>query len=110
MEVWRTQKRKENLVGMDGLLLRKEKQNSRLGLDWFWGERKMATLLAQARSALVQASSPSAQVKAAEVQAGDRNWNWGKKSYIRTTGVFLHKTYFAAVRDELASIAALVQA
>ena len=79
--IWRCgepKRERKNLVGMDGLLLRKEKQNSRLGLDWFWGERKMATLLAQARSALVQASSPSAQVKAAEVQAGDRNWNWGK--------------------------------
>jgi hypothetical protein len=46
----------------------------------------MATLLAQARSALVQASSPSAQVKAAEVQVGDRNWNWEKKSYVRLQG------------------------
>jgi hypothetical protein len=38
----------------------------------------MVTLLAQARSALVQASSPSAQVKVAAAQVGDRNWNWEK--------------------------------
>jgi hypothetical protein len=36
-------------------------------------------LLAQARSALVQASSTSPQVKVAVGQVGDRNWNWGKK-------------------------------
>jgi len=39
----------------------------------------MATLLAQARSASVQASSPSAQVKAAVAKVGDYNWNWEEK-------------------------------
>ena len=29
----------KNLVGVDGLLLGK-KTNSRLGLDWFWGEEE----------------------------------------------------------------------
>jgi hypothetical protein len=33
-------------------------------------------LFVQARSASIQASSPSAQVKAAVPQVGDRNWNW----------------------------------
>jgi hypothetical protein len=42
----------------------------------------VATLLAQARSASVQASSPSAQVKVAVAQVGDRNWNWEKKIFM----------------------------
>ena len=41
---------------------------------------EMATLLAQACSALVQASLPLAQVKAAVPQVGDRNWNSEEKN------------------------------
>ena len=43
------------------------------------GEPEVARLLVQARSASVQASSPSPQVKAAAAQVGDRNWNLRKK-------------------------------
>jgi hypothetical protein len=42
--------------------------------------REMATLLAQACSALVQDFSPLAQIKPATAQAGDGDWNWGKKN------------------------------
>jgi len=52
----------------------------------------MAPLLVQVRSASVQASSPSAQVKAAAAQAGDRNWNWRKKILCPTMEV-LHELY-----------------
>ncbi len=38
----------------------------------------MTILLAQAHSVSVQASSFSAQAKAALPQVGDRNWNWRK--------------------------------
>jgi hypothetical protein len=47
----------------------------------------MATLLEQAHSASVQASSPSAQVKAAVAKIGDHNWNWEKKILYSTMGV-----------------------
>ena len=45
----------------------------------------MARLLAQAGSPLVQASSPSAQGKAAAAQVGDRNWNWRNNLSCPTT-------------------------
>jgi hypothetical protein len=41
---------------------------------------------AQAHSASVQASSPSAQAKAALPQVGDRNWNWRKIFRVRLYG------------------------
>jgi hypothetical protein len=43
------------------------------------GGRKWLPLLEQARSVWLQASSPSAQVKTAAAQVGDRNWNWRGK-------------------------------
>jgi len=52
-----------------------------------WGLKqgpKMAHLL---DSASVQASSPSAQAKAAAALVGDRNWNWKKKILCPTTWV-----------------------
>jgi len=52
------------------------------------GWPEMATLLAQARTASVQASSPSAQIKAAVPQVGDRNWNWRKHILCPTIRVF----------------------
>jgi hypothetical protein len=53
---------------------------------------KAARLLAHACSASVQASSPSAQVKVAAGQIGDRNWNWKKKFLCSTIGVDSNKT------------------
>jgi len=35
----------------------------------------------------VQASSPSAEVKAAAAQVGDRNWNWEKNSMSEYAGI-----------------------
>jgi hypothetical protein len=53
------------------------------------GGPKMATLLAQARSASVQASSPSAQIKAGVPQVGNRNWTWEKKNLMFDCGVIM---------------------
>jgi hypothetical protein len=41
-------------------------------------------------SASFQASSPSAQVKAAAAQVGDRNWNWEKKILCSTIEVIIN--------------------
>jgi hypothetical protein len=49
---------------------------------------EMVSLLVKACSTSIQASSPSAQVKAAAAQVGDRNWNWEKKILCPTIGIF----------------------
>lgn len=53
------------------------------------GALEMATLLVQALSASVQASSPSTQVKAVEGQVGDRGWDQDKKILSSTVRVSL---------------------
>lgn len=53
----------------------------------------MGPLLAQARSALVQASSPSAQDKAAAAQVGDRKWNWEEKILYSIIEVLRNKIF-----------------
>ena len=58
----------------------------------------MATLLAQARSASVQASSPPAQVKAAVAQISDRDWDCEKKTLCSTIRVIRRLNGLVAVK------------